>query len=161
LTDFGKKVVRRCEELGVIVDLSHGSEKIMSDVFEITTKPVAATHSNSQSVFYHRRNLTDEQFLEIKKRGGIVGISLCKHHVSDEPVSITDVIKHIDYYMSLGGENTVCFGCDFDGAAVPADVGDISGVAKICGELKKIGYDDTLIENIMHKNADGFIVRNL
>jgi membrane dipeptidase len=161
LTDFGAKVVIKCEELGVIVDLSHGSDKLMSDVFDIAKKPVVATHSNSRSVFYHKRNLTDEQFLEIKKRGGIAGISLCKHHVSEEPVSIKDVIKHIDYYMSLGGENTVCFGCDFDGAAVPEDVGDISGVIKICGELKKIGYDDILIENIMYRNADNFIVRNL
>jgi len=161
LTDFGKQVVRRCEDLGIIVDLSHGSDQFMSDVFETATKPVIATHSNSRPVFYHRRNLTDEQFFEIKKRGGIVGISLCKHHVNDDPAAIPDVIKHIDYYMSLGGENTVCFGCDFDGAEVPADVGDISGMGRICAELKKIGYDDMLIENIMYKNADHFIVRNL
>ena len=161
LTDFGKKVVRRCEELGIIVDISHGSDKLMSDVFEIANKPVIATHSNSRSVFEHNRNLTDEQFLEIKKRGGIVGISLCRHHISEEPVTIKDVIKHIDYYMSLGGENIICFGCDFDGAKIPDDVENISGVAKICAELKKSGYGDKIIENIMYKNADNFIVGNL
>ena len=161
LTDFGKEVVKTCEKLGIIVDLSHSSDKTVSDVFEITNKPVIATHSNSRSVFYHRRNLTDEQFYEIKTRGGIVGISLCRGHVSDEPVNISGVIKHIDYYMSLGGENTVCFGCDFDGAEIPDGVVNISGVKNIICELKKIGYNDTLIENIMYKNADNFLLRNL
>ena len=163
LTDFGKEVVNRSEELGIIIDLSHSSDNTVAEVFEMTGKPVIFTHSNSRSVFYHKRNITDEQFLEIKKRGGIVGISLCRVHIADEngPVTITDIIKHIDYYMSLGGENTVCFGCDFDGAQIPEDVGNITGVEKICAELKNIGYDDTLIENIMYKNADNFIIRNL
>ena len=163
LTEFGKEVVKRAEELGIIIDLSHSSDKTVSEVFEITRKPVITTHSNSRSVFEHKRNITDEQFHEVKKRGGIVGISLCRRHVADEngPVGIKDIIKHIDYYMSLGGENTVCFGCDFDGAEIPDGVSDISGVEKICAELRKIGYDNTLIENIMHKNADSFIVRNL
>lgn len=161
LTDFGKEAVRRAEELGIIIDLSHSSDKAVSDVFKIITKPVIATHSNSRSVFDHKRNITDEQFLEIKKRGGIVGISLCSPHLSAKPAAIPDIIKHIDYYMALGGENTVCFGCDFDGAEIPEDVVNISGIEKICAELKSIGYNDTLIENIMHKNADNFIIRNL
>jgi len=172
LTDFGKKVVQRCEELGIIIDLSHSSDKTVSDVFEITDKPMIASHSSSRSIITKccpdkktlaKRNLADEQFLEIKRRGGIVGISLCRGHIADEngPVTIPDIIKHIDYYMSLGGENTVCFGCDFDGAEIPDGVGNISGVEKICDELRKIGYDDTLIENIMYRNADNFIVRNL
>jgi membrane dipeptidase len=135
LTDFGREVVKRCEELGIIVDLSHSSDETVADVLEISGKPVIATHSNSRSVFAHKRNLTDGQFGEIKKRGGIVGISLCKMHVGDEPVFIKDVVKHIDYYMALGGESTVCFGCDFDGAPMPEDIKGISDVAKIAEEL--------------------------
>jgi len=165
LTDFGKEVVKKCGGLGITVDLSHSSDKTAADVFEIADKPVIATHSNSRAVFNHRRNLTDEQFIEIKKRGGIVGISLCRPHISasdnGEHVGIKDVIKHIDYYMSLGGENAVCFGCDFDGAELPDDVQNASGIEKICDELKKIGYNDILIEKIMHKNADNFIMQNL
>ena len=165
LTVFGREVVRKCGELGITVDLSHSSDKTVADVFEIAVKPVIATHSNSRAVFNHKRNLTDEQFLEIKKRGGIVGISLCRPHISatenGEPVLIKNVIKHIDYYMSLGGENTVCFGCDFDGAELPDDMKNASDIEKICEELQKIGYDDILIEKIMYKNADNFIVQNL
>ena len=158
--------------LGIIIDLSHSSDKTVADVFEITDKPVIASHSSSRTIIQqavsgatvlHKRNLSDEYFSEIKKRGGIVGISLCRGHIADEngPVTIRDIIKHIDHYMSLGGENTVCLGCDFDGAEVVEEVGNISGVEKICAELKKSGYDDTLIENIMFRNADNFILRNL
>ena len=172
LTDFGKTVVQRAEELGIIIDLSHSSDKTVSDVFERTDKPVIASHSSSRTIITDccpckktlaKRNLSDEQFLEIKKRGGIVGISLCRGHIADEngAVTISDIIRHIDYYMSLGGENTVCFGCDFDGAKIVDGVGDITGMKKIICEMKKIGYDDTLIENIMYKNADNFIMRNL
>jgi membrane dipeptidase len=163
LTGFGKEVVGRCEELGIIIDLSHGSDRTVSDVFDMAKKPVIASHSNSRAVFDHKRNLADEQFLEIKKRGGIVGISLCRTHIADEDglVTINDIIKHIDYYMSLGGENTVCLGCDFDGAKMPDDIKNISCVEKIRAELKKTGYGDGLIENIMHKNADNFIIKNL
>ena len=163
LTDFGRQVVKRSNELGIIIDLSHSSDKTAADIFELSGRPVIATHSNSRSVFNHKRNLTDEQFSEIKKRGGIVGISLCAAHIitndDSEPVFIRDVIKHIDYYMALGGENAVCFGCDFDGADIPGDMENISDVEKICDELKKIGYNDGLIEKIMYKNADGFIAQ--
>ena len=161
LTDFGREVVKKCEELGIIADISHSSDKTVADVFEIAGKPVVATHSNSRSVFSHKRNITDEQFSEIKKRGGIVGISLCSLHLSGSPAFIKDVVKHIDYYMALGGENTVCFGCDFDGAPLPEDINNISDVAKIAEELKNAGYNDSLIENIMYKNADNFIANNL
>jgi membrane dipeptidase len=177
LTAFGREAVKKCEELGIIIDISHSSDKTVADVFELASKPVIATHSNSRSVFGHKRNITDEQFMEIKKRGGIVGISLCSLHIGsehetliddtmseaylDNPVYIKDVVRHIDYYMALGGENTVCFGCDFDGAPLPDDVKGISDVAKIAEEMKNIGYDDNLIENIMYKNADNFIANNL
>jgi len=172
LTDFGKKVVNRAEELGIIIDISHSSDKIVSEVFDMTSKPVIASHSNSRTIIKQccpekktlaKRNLSDEQFHEIKKRSGIVGISLCRGHLADEygVVGIKEIIRHIDYYMALGGENTVCFGCDFDGADIPEDIKDITGISKIRYELKKIGYDDMLIENIMYKNADNFIIRNL
>ena len=161
LTPFGRGVIKECENLGIIVDLSHSSDKTVANVFEIATKPIVATHSNARSVFNHKRNLTDEQFSEIKKRGGIVGISLCAPHIGEGSVYINDVVRHIDYYISLGGENTVCLGCDLDGAPLPEDIKSIADVAKIADELKTMGYDDNLIENIMYKNADNFIANNL
>ncbi|MCL2096369.1 MAG: membrane dipeptidase [Oscillospiraceae bacterium] len=172
LTDFGKQAVKKCEELGIIIDISHGSDKLISDVFDISGKPVIASHSSSRKIISDicpgqktlaKRNLSDGQFLEIKKRGGVVGISLCRGHIANEegPVNISDIIKHIDYYLSLGGEDIICFGCDFDGAPMPDDIGDITGVMKICEELKKRGFSDSLIENIMYRNADNFIERNI
>jgi len=161
LTPFGRDVIRECENLGIIVDLSHSSDKTVADVFELATKPLVATHSNARSVFDHKRNFTDEQFTEIKRRGGIVGISLCAPHISEGAVFVKDVVRHIEHYMALGGENTVCLGCDLDGAPLPEDIQTVTDIAKIADELKRIGYNDNIIENIMHKNADNFIAHNL
>ena len=172
LTDFGRETVKRCEELGIVVDVSHGSDRLVADVFELAKKPPIASHSSSRAVLSKfcpgkktpaKRNLTDEQFLEIKRRGGIVGLSLCRGHIADEdgPVTIDDLMGHIDHYMALGGGDTVCFGCDFDGAQIVDGVGDIRGVEKICEALAKSGYSGAAIENIMHKNADKFIMDNI
>ena len=160
LTDFGRKVVSKLNELNIIIDISHSSEKMVYETLEITKSPVIASHSNSKAVFNHSRNLTDEQFREIKRTGGVVGISLCSPHVAED-AGIKDIIKHIDYYLSLDGEDTVCFGCDFDGAPLVDGIADLSDMNKFVGEFEKIGYNETLIRKIMYENADNFIVNNL
>ena len=165
LTDFGKKAVAKLNELDMIIDVSHSSEKMIYETLEITTKPIIASHSNSKSMWNHNRNLTDEQFQQIKKLGGIVGISLCRPHVADDSdgnaVGIKDIIRHIDYYLALGGEDVVCFGCDFDGAPLVDGIGGLGDMAKFIGEFEKIGYNEALIRKIMYGNADNFIINNL
>ena len=160
LTEFGREVVAKLNGLDIIIDISHSSEKMVYETLELTTKPVIASHSNSKAVFNHNRNLTDEQFLEIKRTGGIVGISLCSPHVAEE-ASVKDIIKHIDYYLSLDGEDTVCFGCDFDGAPLVGGIKDLADMNKFIEEFEKIGYKQTLIKKIMYGNADNFIINNL
>lgn len=160
LTEFGKKAIKKMNELGIIPDISHASQKSFWETAEISEKPFIATHSNSRAVYNHRRNLTDEQFIAVKKTGGVVGISLCREHIDDNP-DIQSVIRHIDHYLSLGGEDTVCFGCDFDGASIVGGISGICDIYKLRDELLKIGYNDKLIDKIMYKNADNFIIKNL
>ena len=168
LTDFGKEVVRRCFALGIIPDLSHASDQVMHEVFELAReagKPVMATHSNSRAVRDHKRNLTDEEFLAIKASGGIVGVSFCCPHLTDTSVAPADtstVLSHIDHYLSLGGENTVCFGGDFDGIeTTPKGLEDISRMPAMEQLMREHGYSDELIEKITYKNALNFIQKNI
>ncbi|GHU36911.1 peptidase [Clostridia bacterium] len=149
LTGFGREVVKRAEELGIIIDLSHSNTKIIDEVLSLTKKPLIASHSNSRSVFDHPRNLTDDHFKAIRDRGGVVGISPCRTHVSETP-DIAAVLRHIEHYLELGGEHTITFGCDFDGCTLPDGFQNIE-------DILKLGQS----EDIMYRNADAFFEKNL
>lgn len=158
ITNFGRSVVREMEKFGIVVDVSHASDKLFYDVAEITNKPFIATHSNSRSVTKHRRNLTDEQFKIIKENNGIVGINFHRDFLSDNPVSASkkDLLYHIDKFLSLGGENTVCIGTDFDGCNLPDDITGSESLAEIYEMLLKHNYKESIIRNIFYENALNF-----
>lgn len=164
LYDFGKNVVRRCFELGVIPDVSHASEKMCGEVIGLARdagKVCIATHSNSRAVCDHPRNLTDRHFCDIASLGGIVGISLAPMHLTSgylEKCGISDVVAHIEHYLSLGGEDAVCLGCDLDGVSrLPDGIQSVSDLEKIADALAQINYTDTLIDKIFYANARNFI----
>ena len=165
LTDFGKDVVKRCFSLGILPDVSHASFEGAKECIALGKeykKPIIASHSNSYSVCRHSRNLTDEDFYDIVSLGGIVGISLCPEHIKEGgSATLSDIIKHIEHYLSLGGENTVCLGCDLDGTDLPAGINDISDLYKIEEELLKLNYTDESVEKILYKNALDFFKNNL
>lgn len=162
LTYFGRTVVERCLRLGIIPDMSHASDKMTDEVIEMCeeqSRVCVATHSNSRSVCDHTRNLTDERFCRISKLGGIVGISLAPMHLTArERCTIDDIVRNIEHYISLGGEDTVCLGCDLDGVdRLPEGIETVSDIYKIADALGRINYSDDLIEKIFYKNARNFI----
>ncbi len=161
LTDFGAAVVRRLLELDITPDVSHASERMFWDVAALTDRFIA-THSNSRAVCDHRRNLTDEQFCHIRDKGGVVGISMCPHHLSEKgSADQTDVMRHIEHYMSLGGEGTVCLGCDFDGITeTPEGLGSPAELYKLADEMAKAGYGDSLINAVFYENANNYFKGN-
>ena len=146
------------EHNGIVVDVSHASDKLFFDVAEIATQPFIATHSNSRSVTNHRRNLTNEQFKIIKERNGIVGINFHRDFLSDNPDSASkyDLLKHIDKFLSLGGENTVCIGTDFDGCNLPDDITGSESLAEIYETLLKHNYKESIIRKIFYENVLNF-----
>ncbi|MBR2907309.1 MAG: membrane dipeptidase [Clostridia bacterium] len=165
LTDFGKDVVRECFRLGIVPDVSHASVASTDDVIELASayhRPIVATHSDAFSVYGHGRNLADRHFEAIKATGGLVGINLYKHHLCDESLSLADaetVYRHIEHYMSLGGEDTVSFGCDFDGAEFPETFKDISSVLSLSEVLLRHNYPEHLVRKIFYENVVSFIKR--
>lgn len=164
LTDFGKQVVKRCFELGIVPDVSHASFEGTDQCIGIAQelgKPVIASHSDSYSVFPHSRNLRDENFRQIVALGGVVGISLCRDHLAAEgTASVADIVRHIDHYLSIGGESALCLGCDLDGTDLPVGFSDISDLHKIEDEMSRLGYSDKTINAITHKNALEFAKNN-
>ena len=133
LSDFGVSVVKKCFQLGIVPDISHSSFKGAKMTLELAKevkKPIVASHSDSYSINPHSRNLRDEDFIDICKLSGLVGINLCPDHLSSkERADITGVIRHIEHCLSIGGENTLAMGCDLDGTDLPIG---FSGIEDIC-----------------------------
>ncbi len=161
LSKFGKSVVKEMENLNIIVDVSHASEKLFFDVAETAKKPFVASHSNSKIICPHERNLTDEQFDIIRKSGGLVGINFCKKFLSnkDNP-DFNDILRHIEKFLELGGEDTISIGSDFDGTDIPACMTGIDSIPDLYEFCLKKGYNETLLDKIFYLNAFNFFKKN-
>lgn len=164
LTEFGREVVKKCFETGIIPDVSHANTRQIDEVLEIAqtyNKPVVATHSNSKSVHIHTRNLTDGHYREIVRLGGVVGVSMACEHLSEENADINDYVKHIMHYFNLSPDG-VCLGGDFDGVErLPIGIKDVRSYKDVAIRLVKAGLDNSDVEKIMYKNARDFLVKNL
>ncbi len=163
LTPFGREVVRKCLEYGIVPDVSHSNEQTTEEISEIAYeygKSFIASHSNCYSLFPHTRNLRAKHLNDIIKLGGIVGISLCPYHIkdmSDGICTVSDVVAHIEKYLELGAENVLGLGCDLDGTDLPDGFGGINDLYKIADELARLNYSNKLIEKIFYKNFYEFI----
>jgi membrane dipeptidase len=157
LTDTGRELVRECNRLGVLVDLSHLNERGFWDIAEITDVPLVATHSNAHSLCPASRNLTDRQLDAIRGSDGMVGVNfavgfLREDGKKEEDTPIEDVVRHLDYLVDRVGIGRVGFGSDFDGAKVPRGIGDVSGLPKLLAALSERGYDDATLKKLAHEN---------
>lgn len=163
LTGFGKEIVKEMNRLGIILDVSHLNERSFWDVIEASKKPVIASHSNAYSICPNKRNLTDRQFLELKKNRGIAGINLYPVFLSGkEKAGIDDIIKHIEHFLSLGGENNICMGADFDGVDfLPEEIDGAWDIYKLFNAMLKKGYSEKLVRKISYTNMQCFLQENL
>lgn len=165
LTDFGKSVVKEMQKLGMIVDVSHLSEKGFYDVVKITDKPFIATHSNCKIVenqWAQKRNLSDEQIKTLVERRCAVGINLCADFLGDNGNTGKEaVLRHINHFLELGAENILCFGADFDGCTVNCELSGIDKIYVIYDYLLSKGFSQDLINKIFFDNARRFIIANI
>ena len=105
LSDFGRSVVRRMNELGMVIDLSHAGEKSFYDALETTTKPVIASHSGCKSLHGHQRNLTDEQLRALKQNGGVMGVVFCVPFLSKEGQAEDARWRESEGFKTLAAKN--------------------------------------------------------
>ncbi len=156
LTLLGRKVIQEFSKIGIVVDVSHLNEESFWEVMRVVNWPMIASHSCSKSVFKHKRNLTDEQFSAIASRGGVVGINFYPLFLNGRRKAyIKNIIKHIDHFLALGGENNIGLGSDFDGVAyLPQDLAGVEGMEALKAAFKEHGYSDELIDKICYGNFE-------
>ena len=140
----------------MITDVSHLNIQGVYDVCNLSEKPFIASHSNSYEICKHKRNLTDDQFKMICEKGGVCGINICGDFLAEDGNgTISDIIKHIDHFMELGGENNIGIGSDFDGIPyLPWEIESNADLYKIFNELLIKGYTKEQIEKISYGNFE-------
>ena len=157
LTDLGKDLVRACNRMGIMLDLSHLNEKGFWDVAAISDAPLVCSHSNAHALAQSTRNLTDKQLDAIKESNGFVGVN---YHVgflrpdgkSDPETPLTVMADHVDYLINRLGDDKVGLGSDFDGATMPKDLADATMLPNLFAVLRERGYDDATLRKIGYEN---------
>lgn len=160
LKPFGIETVERMQELGMIVDVSHLSDKGFEDVYEHAKRPFIASHSNARSVCAHNRNLTDEMIKKLAEKGGIAGLNFCGDFLSPDGRSTTDaMVRHIRHMMNVGGREVVGIGTDFDGVEDELQIKGCQHMEMLPQAMERAGFTIGEIEDVCYRNAEKFLAR--
>lgn len=157
LTDAGKALVAACNRRGIMVDLAHLNERGFWDVAAISDAPLVSTHTCAHAVCPSTRNLTDRQLDAVRESGGLLGFNFSVGDVRpdghrDADVPLGTIADHFCYLVDRLGEDHIAFGSDFDGALMPAPIGDASGFPNLIGALRDRGFDDATLDRIGFEN---------
>lgn len=152
LSAQGRDFVRRMESLGMLVDVSHLSDPGFWDVADLATRPFWASHSNARAVFFHPRNLTDEQFTAIIEHHGVAGLNMYSEFLGEAP-DMDTVVAHLEHFLELGGEKNVSIGGDWDGIArMPAGIRGIEDMDRLYDRLLQRNYKQALLRDLFFNN---------
>jgi membrane dipeptidase len=157
LTPAGESLVRACNELRILIDLSHITEKGFWDVARLSKAPLVATHSNAHALCPSPRNLTDRQLAAIRETQGMVGLNFATCFLRPDGSMLADteielMVRQLDYLIEKAGENHVGLGSDFDGAVVPEKIGSAAGLPVLVEALRKHGYSEPLLKKLGSSN---------
>ncbi|MBQ1260768.1 MAG: membrane dipeptidase [Clostridia bacterium] len=163
LTKDGIALAERCSEMGIILDVSHLSDKSFDQLFSHISYPIIATHSNFRAVTPSPRNLTDDMARRIANRGGVIGLNLYPGFLSDKEASTDDILRHAEYGLNLVGEEVLAFGFDLDGTSgkYPTGLDESSSIHDRVVELLLTKYKESTVEKIAGKNVLRFLSENL
>ncbi|GGA39094.1 dipeptidase [Paenibacillus physcomitrellae] len=160
-TQKGHELVKLCHELGIILDVSHLSIKgfwELTEAAEKVGKPFIASHSNSIKICDHPRNLSDEQIRTIVRLGGRIGLTFVPPFVkASGPVKMTDLLPHLEHMCSLGAENHLMFGSDFDGIDEHIEGLEHAACYVSFKELLLKYYSEPLVDKWLSLNAMRFL----
>ncbi|WP_378946758.1 dipeptidase [Mesorhizobium sp. ANAO-SY3R2] len=157
LTEAGKRLVKECNRIGIAIDLAHITEQGFWDVARLSDKPLIVSHSNAHALTPISRNLTDKQLGAVRESNGLVGLNFAVTMLradggkrADTPLS--DMIRHVDHLVEHVGIDGVALGSDFDGATIPAEIGDAAGLQNLVAALRDAGYGDAELKKICRDN---------
>lgn len=151
LSAEGRDFIHVLEEHEIYPDVSHLSDAGFWDLVRMAKRPIVASHSNARAVCPHRRNLTDDQFRAIRDLGGVVGLNLYLDFVGQPTMDA--LAAHVEHFLNLNGEKTVCLGGDLDGCeALAAGMTGMQDAPKLYDALKARGYSEALLEDIFWNN---------
>ena len=157
LTEFGRALVKEMNKLGIVIDVSHLSDKGFYDVIQLSEKPIMASHSNARSVCGHIRNLTDDMLYKLAENGGVTGINYANHFMHDDEAfgrnTSECALQHIRYIKKKIGIDHIALGSDFDGINPDIEISDASKTHLMIAALEKGGFLSNEIEKITYKNA--------
>lgn len=162
LTEEGKELVKHLIDQGIILDISHLSDRGAEDLMTLIDKPIIASHSNVRSVCSRPRNLPEGLIRELIRRQGLIGINFFAPFVGENP-QVEDLLRHMDVILSLGGEDVLALGGDLDGCdgVFPAGISGVETVPVLRERMEKAGFGAALIEKVFFENAENFIRRNV
>jgi len=163
LTETGLEILRKMNELGVVVDLSHASDLTAVQAMQFSKKPVIFSHSNARSLCNHPRNVSDALLRQLKENGGVIGVNfhskfLRRPSIGDEitgksAATIDDVVRHIEHIRDVAGIDHIGIGSDWDGDIVPArGLEDASKLPALFEALRAKGFTDDEIDKIAGRN---------
>lgn len=160
LKPFGFECLKRMEDLGIIVDVSHLSDAGFDDVYDNCKRPFIATHSNSRNIQEHNRNLTDEMIKKVSDKGGVIGLNFSGSFLEPEGRStIESMLKHMRHIINMGGSGVLCLGTDFDGIECDLELKGVEDMPKLVEAMEKNKFSSNDIEGICYKNAETFLER--
>ena len=164
LTEAGQRLVRECNALKIMLDLSHLNEKGFDDVARLSDAPLVATHSNAHALTPSSRNLTDRQLAMIRESKGMVGLNFSTSFLradgqQNAATGWDPVLRHMDHLLETLGEDHLGFGSDYDGCTTPEVIGDVLGLPRLLEALAAHGYDRPLLEKLAHRNWQAVLRR--
>jgi membrane dipeptidase len=157
LTDAGKELVKACNRLRIMIDLSHLNEAGFWDVARLSDAPLVATHSNVHALCQSSRNLTDKQLDAIRESDGMVGLNFAVSFLredgrNDANTPLETMVRHVSYLVERLGIERVGLGSDFDGATIPSAIGDVSGLPALMVALADHGFSAEDLRKLAHGN---------
>ena len=157
LTEAGVRLVKACNRLGIMIDLSHITEQGFWDVARTSEMPLIATHSNVHAITPVTRNLTDRQLAAIRETGGMVGLNYATSFLRPDgqenaATPLTDMVRHVDDLVERLGIDGVGLGSDYDGATIPSEIGDAAGQQALVGALRQAGYGEAELIKLCRDN---------
>ncbi len=158
LTSFGRDAVRRMQELGMLVDVSHLSDGGFWDVADITKVPFVASHSNCRALNPHPRSMSDEMIRALADRGGIMGVNFCpnflRKNIRENTSRVEHLVRHLRHMVNTGGLGCAAIGSDLDGIDGDLEIGSADQMPLLFQTMERAGFHESEIEQIAWKNAE-------